>query len=182
LRLIFPRDTATSDSIAEWVMRNLGWRAVKPYRAIGAIDDRGELVAGVVWNGYNAANVDMTAYAPGRISRRALRAIFTYAFLDLKATRITARTRRGRMSADDRARIDGAGGLLERMGFICEGSARHYYGPGKANDAVIYRMLRHECPWIGVDHGRRTRGTGPKGNGRRADADEPRNGRHSDRA
>src|SRR5688572_7578728 len=66
LRLIFPRDTATSDSIAEWVMRNLGWRAVKPYRAIGAIDDRGELVAGVVWNGYNAANVDMTARSEER--------------------------------------------------------------------------------------------------------------------
>jgi RimJ/RimL family protein N-acetyltransferase len=172
MRIIFPHDAAANDAIVKWVMGKLQAPAVKPYRGLGLEDDRGRLVAGVVFNGYNGANVDITVYGPGHIGRRELRAVFAYAFNALHATRITARTRR--------KNVLHSGKILERMGFRYEGKAVSYYGEGRACDAMVYRMLRHECRWIGEGNGR-TGGARSEGNGRSAIADESRNGYYPSR-
>lgn len=172
MRIIVPHDAAANDAIVKWVMGKLGEPAVKPYRGIGLEDDRRRLVAGVVFNGYNGANVDITVYGPGYIGRRELRAVFGYAFGALKATRITARTKRKNVLHSK--------GILERIGFVREGKATAYYGQGRANDAMVYRMLRQECRWIGEQHGR-TKGARSESDGRRASADEPRNGYYPSR-
>jgi RimJ/RimL family protein N-acetyltransferase len=140
MRIIVPHDAAANDAIVKWVMGKLQAPAVKPYRGLGLEDDRGRLVAGVVFNGYNGANVDITVYGPGHIGRRELRAVFGYAFGPLQATRITARTRRKNALHSDK--------ILERLGFRYEAKAVAYYGEGRANDAMVYRMLRRECRWI----------------------------------
>jgi RimJ/RimL family protein N-acetyltransferase len=172
MRIILPHDAAANDAIVKWVMGKLQAPAVKPYRGIGLEDNRGRLVAGVVFNGYNGANVDISVYAPGHIGRRELRAVFGYAFGALQATRITARTRRKNVLHSAK--------ILERLGFRYEGKAVAYYGEGRACDAMVYRMLRHECRWIGEGNGR-TKGARSEGDGRRASADEPRDGYYSSR-
>jgi hypothetical protein len=175
MRIIFPHDAAANDAIVKWVMGKLQAPAVKPYRGIGLADDLGRLVAGVVFNGYNGANVDITVYAPRHIGRRELRAVFAYAFRALRATRITART--------TRKNVLHKGKILERIGFRYEGKAASYYGDGYDYDAMVYRMLRRECRWIrgsGEGNGR-TGGARSEGNGRSAIADEPRNGYYPSR-
>jgi hypothetical protein len=181
MKLSTPANPATNEAFAKWVMSKLGRPAVKPYQALAVIED-GRIVAGVVFNGYNGANVDITVYAPGRLSRGAIRDMFRYAFDDLQATRITARTRRSLRTLAGDWPLAGAGGLLERLGFRCEGIASRYYGTGPKNDALVYRMLRSECPkWVGVfDHGR-TGSTGPKEDGGGAGGNEPRNSGHANR-
>jgi len=178
IRIAFPKDEKTNDAFAKWVMDRLNRPAVRPYRTIAAVDEQGRIVGGVVFNGYNGANVDLTAYAPGLISARAMRIVFRYAFEKLKATRVTARTARGRQ-----ALLGGefVGKALERMGFVREAVAVRYYGDGRANDAIVYRMLRRECPWIGGKDGF-ARDTRPKRDGGRAGADESRNRDHAGRA
>jgi hypothetical protein len=168
--IIHPADAATNDAIANWVMGKLGRRAVRPYKAIGLANGDGRLIAGAVFNGYNGANVDLTIYGPGLITRKSLRAIFHYAFDKLHATRVTARTRR--------KNVLHASGLLLRLGFSFETCAARYYGKGRAGDAMVYRMLREDCRWLGGHDGHP--GTArPKRDSRSPSADEPRNGRHA---
>jgi hypothetical protein len=183
VKLVFPGDEATNVQIAEWVMQRLGRRAVKPYRSIGAVDEAGQLVAGVVFNGYNGANVDLSIYAPGCISRSAIRQVMHYAFDVLKATRITVRIKRRRRGIVGKVPLYGVGGVVERLGFVFECCAARYYGEGKAMDAMVYRMLREDCRWLdkGPTDGR-TRGTGPQRNGGRANPDEQRHGHHAGRS
>lgn len=172
MKIIVPHDAAANEAIVKWVMGKLQAPAVKPYRGLGLADDRGSLVAGVVFNGYNGANVDITVYGPGHIGRRELRAVFGYAFGALQATRITARTRRkNSLHSKD---------ILKRLGFIYEGKAVAYYGEGRACDAMVYRMLRQECRWIGETSGRPGTARSQR-NGRRPIADEPRNGYYPSR-
>lgn len=174
MKLIYPADEKTNDAIATWVMKQFDRRATRPYRAIGLLNDNERLVAGVVFNGYNGANVDLTAYAPGLFSRRALRGIFRFAFMDLQATRITARTRRKNPLHTKQ--------ILKRLGFVYECLAPRYYDTGKAGDAMVYRMLRGDCPWIGeLQDGRYAQGARSGGHGRSAGEDEPRDGCHANR-
>jgi RimJ/RimL family protein N-acetyltransferase len=175
MKVIYPSNAETNDAIAGWIMGKLGRRAVRPYKALGVLNGDGRLIAGAVFNGYNGANVDMTVYSHsiGLASRSALLAVFRFAFLELKATRVTVRTKRKNALHSS--------GMLQRLGFSFETCAARYYGKGRAGDAMVYRMLREDCRWIGESNGRRTRGAGPERDGGRTNADEQGNGRRSSR-
>lgn len=157
MKIVHPKNPETNKAFAEWTMDKIGRKAVPPYRTIAAIEDE-RIVGGVVFNGYNGANVDITIYAPGGLTRRALRDVFSFAFHDLKCTRVTARTRPNQKSLVAGAPLTGPNGLFERLGFVREAVAARYYGNGRANDAIVYRMLRSECRWIKQDGVRPRRG------------------------
>lgn len=148
MKIVRPANAKTNQAFAEWVMDRIGRPAVPPYQTMAAVDDDGRIHAGVVFNGYNGANVDITVYAPGGLTRRALREVCEFAFVKLQCTRITARTRRDQRALVADAPLTGKGGIFERMGFVPEAIAARYYGRGPKNDALVYRMLRSECPWI----------------------------------
>lgn len=169
--LFYPRTEDEHERVASWVMKELGVRAAKPYRAMALVGDNQRVVAGVVYNGYNGANVDITVYAPGHLTASAMAAVFRYAFDKLRCTRVTARTRRDNPLHRDQ--------ILTRMGFKQEATAPHYYGP--RDDAIVYRMLRRECPWIG-DRDGRPQGPGPGRYGGGASRDEQGNGYRPERA
>lgn len=177
IKIVRPANPETNRTFADWTMGKIGRKAVPPYRTLAAIEDE-RIVGGVVFNGYNGANVDITVYAPGGLTRNALREVFSFAFHDLKCTRVTARTRPGQAALIAGAPLTGPHGIFERIGFVREAVSARYYGNGRANDAIVYRMLRSECPWIGGEHGR-ARGTRPKRNRGRADANESRNRDHA---
>lgn len=175
--IMHPSTGAQHDQIALWIMGKVGRRAVRPYRCIAALSDDGTLMGAALFNGYNGANVDLTVYGPGAGTRQALHAIFHYAFVTLKCTRVTARTRRRKSSQVGNTPLNGQAGILARMGFVFEHCAREYYGTGKGGDAMVYRMMRAECPWLGDGYGR-TRGAGSPGNRPGASRHEPGNGYH----
>jgi RimJ/RimL family protein N-acetyltransferase len=110
-----------------------------PCTAIGICD--GEwLIAGVVYNWYRQANIEMTiaSISPRWCASRILRGLFSYPFEQIGCRRVTAVTEHTDLSV--RA-------FLRRLGFTEEGVMRHSYLNG--NDAVIHGMLREECRWIG---------------------------------
>lgn len=179
--ILLPRTKEEKEAVAEWIMGHVGRRAVRPYQCLAAISAEGRIVGGALFNGYNGANVDLTVYGPGLGSRQALRAICHYAFVELRCTRMTARTRRLKSSLVGDSPLNGRRGILERMGFVFEVCAKEYYGAGKAGDAMVYRMTRAECPWIdiGGEIGR-TRGAGSQRDGRSPSHNESRNGYHAE--
>jgi RimJ/RimL family protein N-acetyltransferase len=138
--------------VAHWVGRRLGIDDFGPCTAIGilcgdinTIKLRHELIAGVVYNWYRQANIEITcaAVSPRWCTSRILRGLFSYPFEQLGCHRVTCVTEHTNESV--RA-------FLARLGFREEGVMRRSYLNG--NDAVIYGMLREECRWIG-DRGKR---------------------------
>jgi RimJ/RimL family protein N-acetyltransferase len=171
-----------SVGVAAWVMQQFKRVPAKPFRAVGVIDDAGKLIGGIVINGYNGANCDLTIFGGACFTRRAMREFFTFVFspapAGLQCTRVTARTPKTNKKM---AR------LLPRLGFSCEGLQRLYYGerrgptgtPLLSNHAVIYGMLAADCPWIRKSNSGRTRGAFAGKNRSRPIANESRNGSHA---
>ncbi len=118
--------------VGAWMGERMGVRFVPPFEAIGITDDNGSLIGGWLLNGWNHANADLTIYGPGALTRRTIRACYAHLFLDLKATRVTARTRRDNQTMRD---------LLPRLGFQFESLARRYYGPNRRHDAFVYALF-----------------------------------------
>ena len=166
---------AKDGAVAQWVMDYFRRRATPPYQAIGAVDADGRLVAGVVFNGFNGANIDITIRAEAPITRQGLRLVFGYAFRELQCSRVTARVRRGK-AADRNPMVKGSRPYMKRLGFQLEHCSPCYYGNGRADSAYVFRMLREDCPWIrGFDDGR-PRSPEREGNGRRANGRQQANG------
>lgn len=139
MRLVFGHDMA----IAEWVSLHLGQPIVRPFTAIGATRDGVSLCAGVVFNGWNGSNVDLTIYGPGCLTRGNLAAVFHYVFVQLKANRATAMTRRSNKIVQR---------MLPRLGFVFEGVAKRWFGPTKADDAMIFALFPAAAEkWMKVD-------------------------------
>lgn len=118
--------------VGQWLGERLGVAIVPPFGAIGVTDDAGALLGGWVISGYNKFNADLTIYGPKAITRRTIRACYAHLFLDLKVTRVTARTRRDNETMRD---------LLPRLGFQFECVARRYYGPNKRHDAFVFALF-----------------------------------------
>lgn len=111
---------------------------------------KNRLLGGVVFDQYTETDGHSNIFMSGAFdhprwcSRRAIRQILSYPFIQLGCRRITMVT-----SADNAA----ARSLSSRLGFTEEGVLRCYF-PGDA-DGIVYGMLREECHWLeGIDDGR----------------------------
>ena len=107
------------------------------YVGIGVERD-GQLIAGVVYDQYRGYSIhaSIASTDPRWASRRILRVLFGYPFVQLKVRRIT--TYCGATMKDVRR-------FNERLGFTQEGLMRHGFDN---DDCVIFGMLRDECKWI----------------------------------
>ena len=126
--------------VAEWVRLRAphAETGFEKYVAIG-VEDGGELVAGCVYNDYYplvSMHVSIASSTPKWCNRRILKAFFDYPFNQMKVKRLTAYTG---------SRMVSVRKFLERLGFRQEGIVRQGFAD---DDAVIYGMLKHECPWI----------------------------------
>lgn len=123
--------------MAEWCQERLpdflGWNGA--YVAIG-YERGGELVGGIVFTGYCQTNIVMACVLEAPLTRRFLRGIFFYPFLQLKVPRVTALIDASNMKSRR---------LVEHTGFRQEGRMRE---AAKDGDVIIYGMLRSECRWL----------------------------------
>jgi RimJ/RimL family protein N-acetyltransferase len=138
---IFGRDK----EVKTWVEDMLGGMNLQePFVAIG-MEDKGEIVAGVVYNNYrNGRDIEVhLAGKDGKLwaTKKALGVWFGYPFNQLGVERITASVAGKNMKA---RKFD------EHVGFIQEGVMR---GALPNDDLIIYGMLRTECRWIGGTNG-----------------------------
>ncbi len=121
--------------VATYVGAGLGLVFQQPFTAIGWVvelpNGQWRLVGGAVFNDYNGHNVEVSVYGPRALTRQSLRETLRYVFGQLKCLRLTAKTKRGNTTMRR---------LLPRLGFKWEGEMKQYFGPQKAENALVYRM------------------------------------------
>lgn len=123
--------------VGPWVCNRAGGTWV-PGRgtAIGRIKD-GQLVAGVLYEDWNRANIVCHIAGDGNwASRDYLNVIFDYPFNQLKAQRITCP-----VASTNTKSIN----LVSRMGFTLECSLAQAIPGG---DLHLFRMFKDECKYI----------------------------------
>jgi RimJ/RimL family protein N-acetyltransferase len=144
--------------VAEWICARIKYCALTPYyTAIGLVDERGTLLAGVMYDNYVKHNIHIhIAAEPGKqwMTKTYLTECFRYPFEQLKVARLT-----GLVAASnwDARRFD------EHLGFRHEGVIRH--GMPDGDDVILYGMLKSECRFLRSyrNYGKAlsTAGTGP---------------------
>lgn len=128
MNLVFSRD----DEVAAWVAERVGSIIAKPYVGIGATRDGATFCTGVVFNNWNGHNIEITLASDGGLTRGVIRGIYHYLFVQSKAGRVTAHTRRSNKIMRR---------MLPRFGFIEESVAKRFYGPNKRDDAFVFALF-----------------------------------------
>ena len=93
----------------------------------------------VVYNALDESNIGISiaTNSPKWCSKRVLKVIFGFPFVQLGLNRVTATINENNSKSIS---------LVERLGFILEGKLIRYYRTNES--ALIYRMLNTECRWI----------------------------------
>lgn len=131
-----------ADRVRKFVQENLKVVISPPYTAIGFSRNGSGYCGGVVFNHFNLSNVDITLYAPGCFSRETIRAVYAYAFKQVKVLRVTAMTRRSNHVMRQ---------LLPRLGFSQEpeGMLPKYFGPSRSDDAFVFGLYAEQAEkWL----------------------------------
>lgn len=144
MNLVFGQDQAVGD----WVKQRLPTieNGFGQYCAIG-VESEGYLIAGVVYHDYRrfGIQISMASESPRWCSRRTLRVLLGYPFLQLNVARVTACTSKNNKKLRS---------LVTRLGFKLEGTIRCGFD-GK-HDLLVYGLLRDEAQkWIEVRHDER---------------------------
>lgn len=119
----------TDERVAHFVSERLGFGLCPPWTAIG-IEREGEIVAGVLFNHFEGADVHVTLAGKGW-TRAFIRAVGTYVYDILGCERMTAITNCNEVA-----------NFAQRLGGQIEGRLRSHFGSGK--DAIVAGILREE--------------------------------------
>lgn len=119
----------------------MGVRFQEPYTAFGFVDQANVIRGAAIFNDfYHGGNVEWTYVGPHGFSPDTLRFMARFCFDELKATRVTAKTRRGNVKARR---------LLPKGGFEFEFTQKRYFGPDKADDALVFVLRRENAErWL----------------------------------
>ena len=122
--------------VVAYAERQLNLKFAQPHIGIGFLTDAGKPLCAAILNHYGDANCELSMVSePGGITRGVLRFLAVYVFDQMNCNRLTVRTRRQNKAVARMAR---------RCGFTFECVAKGWYHDA---DAVVYRMLKTECPW-----------------------------------
>lgn len=136
-----------SDEVAAWVAWRIPYVARRmardptsppfgPAQAIGVINDAGELVAGVVYHGYDpdcpSVEMSFAASTPKWLTKALIGELLRYVFVGLSCRRVTALTPRRATSARK---------FIDRFGFKREGCVRFGFGD---DHAIVSGLLASE--------------------------------------
>lgn len=132
--------TADTLRVVRFVQAHQPLALVENMKAIGLERD-GELVAGVVYEGYNGHNVWMHVVIAGYVTKQALRYVFHYPFVELGCSRVS-----GYVAASN-AKICH---LLKHLGFAPEARLRMAAVDG--GDIEIYTMHKEDCRYVALAH------------------------------
>jgi RimJ/RimL family protein N-acetyltransferase len=135
MKLLFGHDKV----VADWASQRFGKPLRNWHRAIGIINEAGILVGCASFHDFNESNVEFSFYGPGALRASLVRELMDFAFNGLKVNRVTARTPRQNKQVIR---------WLPRFGFGMEGVMKHYYGPVKRLDAIVFGLLRNDAEKI----------------------------------
>lgn len=133
----------TGPQVAQWVAkRSTDYGDFGPCTGIGLEAD-GQLVCGVLYNGYTKRNICMHIASDGTrrwMNRDYLWYCFYYPFVQVGVDRVTGLVGEGNAQA---RRFD------EHLGFREEGRLR---GACETGDLIIYVMWRDDCRFLRLKH------------------------------
>lgn len=132
-RLVYGEDERVARFVQERLPNFIGWNGA--YVAIG-YELAGRLAGGVVFTQYCRTNIVIATALEAPFTRKFLRGIFFYPFLQLGVPRVTAL-----VDADN----EKSRKLVEHTGFVQEGLMRQ---AALSGDVVVYGMLHRECRWL----------------------------------
>lgn len=121
--------TVNDERVAAFVSEALGTNFLPPYTCMG-IEKDGEIIAGVVLNVFEGADVHMSVAGSGW-TRGFLADFGNYVFEQLKCERVTAITEQPKVVR-----------LAERLGGQVEGLMRNHFGAGR--NGYIVGILKSE--------------------------------------
>jgi hypothetical protein len=124
-----------NEDVAAYVQGKVGIIIYPPFTALGTTNRAGEITAGIVFNCWNGADVDLTIANDGGLNRSLIYATARYVFNDMKCSRGTIIVRKKDQKTYETAL---------KFGFKPEGEKRLGFGD---DDAVIMGMVKAECPW-----------------------------------
>ena len=128
------------DSVAIWAGEQLGVTFQQPYTAFGFVRNN-EIKGAVVFNDYyRGGNVGITYVGSRSFGKQQISFMCAFAFNELKASRVTARTRRANKVMRS---------MLPRFGFQYESTQKKFYGPEKGDDALVFVMYPEDAQrWL----------------------------------
>lgn len=124
------------DEVLAWASHRLGTTFREPCAALGVLNREGRLIGAVIYNDFDARNIEMTAVGPGAFRRDVSRDIFAFAFDELGCRRISLTVPETHSDIIRRAM---------KWGWVIEGRKRDYYDN---DDAIILGMTRAECRFL----------------------------------
>lgn len=110
-------------------------------QAIGLADEENRLIAGVLYEGFNGASIQMhVAAQPGArwMTRDYLSVCFRYPFLQLGVRKVIGLVGSANLVAQ---RFD------EHLGFVLEATLKDAHPDG---DLRVYTMTREQCRWLNI--------------------------------
>jgi RimJ/RimL family protein N-acetyltransferase len=135
------RRIVIGNEVVQWVAKRTG-EFGNYGAAVGfGIEDDRELIAGVVFNEYNGANINMHVASDGSrkwMTREFLWMVFDYAFNQAKIKRITGLVGEGNTEAQL---------FDEHIGFSLETTLSDAHPSG---DLLVYVMRREQCRWLNI--------------------------------
>ncbi len=136
-----PRFTMTADRlrVLAFVQKYVPLAFVSNMTALGLERD-GELIAGVIYEGFNGHNIWMHCAIPGRMTRDFLHQCFHYPFIELGCKRVSGYVEASNAKA---RRFD------EHLGFKPEARLRGAASDG--GDVILYAMTRKGCRYVAQD-------------------------------
>lgn len=128
------------DFVGPWVAKWCGANFIKGACSTIGLAEDGKIIAGVLYEAWNGANLSMHVAAEGRrwLTRDFLFACFDYPFNQLKVKRVTGLVPSMNLEAQ---RFD------EHLGFRREAILKDAYPGG---DLIIYSMFRDDCRWLNL--------------------------------
>lgn len=130
--------------IADWVAKQVSQNAPwGPYSALGVEDENGDIIAGVVYDGYvKGARCSMHCSGIGKkwLSRKFLWMCFDFPFNQLGVKVI--------INPVDSIN-EASARFTEHCGFTQHASIKNGCGD---SDLLIYTLHRDDCRWLGVKH------------------------------
>jgi len=125
------------DRIGPWVCSRAGGTWVKGRGTGIGLERSGELIAGVLYEDYNRANIVCHIAGVGNwLNREFLWTIFDYPFRQLKVKRITTTVAQSNTRSQR---------FTQHLGFTLEARLKDAHPSG---DLFIYRMMAADCRWL----------------------------------
>ncbi len=126
-------DDGSALAIGNWFSEKTKSPVHPPFSAIGWIDDQ-QLCGAALFNDFNGSNIEMHVWViNNQMTRKMIRDVLEYVFVRSNCNRLTAKPYRKNKAARE---------IAERLGFSYEATLKNYYGLGKGNDAMVYRLDR----------------------------------------